>query len=108
LIKICQIKLDGNDLDDDTTAMKKHKVNRYGGYTDIEWGEKTCGWVGGIERLDENKWILILRAAVEKMDLSGADEGDAVEGANGRTVRGHPVPSPPAPSTQKYIPPHCR
>lgn len=86
MVKSGQIGLDSNDLDDDTTTSKKRKVNRYGGYTDIEWGEKTRGWVGGIERLDENKWKIILRAAVEKMDLTGADEGDAVDGANGGTI----------------------
>lgn len=72
-------------LDDDTVtvAMKKRKINRYPGYTDAVWGTKTRGWAASTSRLDENKWKNILHAAVEKLDLSGADEGDVEEGGNG-------------------------
>ena len=83
MIKTGQIGLDSNDLDDDTTATKKRKVNRYPGYTDIVWGAKTRGWVTATIRLDESKWKSILHAAVEKMDSSCADEGETEEGSNG-------------------------
>jgi hypothetical protein len=87
LIKTGQLGLDGNDLEDDTTTIKKRKVNRYPGYTDAVWGAKTRGWAASAARLeeDENKWKSILQAAVEKMDLSGAqaDEGE-VEDFKGR------------------------
>jgi hypothetical protein len=76
LIKTGQIGLDGNDLDDDTTATKEPKVDRYAGYTDAVWGMKTRGWAMTTARLEEeSKWDGILHAAVEKLDLSGADEG---------------------------------
>jgi hypothetical protein len=86
LIKTGQIGLHGNEqLDaDDTAATKKRKVNRYAGYTDAVWGAKTRGWAASTSRLDANKWKNILDAAVEKMDLTGADDGDVEEGANAR------------------------
>lgn len=84
LIKTGHVKLDGSDLvDDDTSVMKKRKINRYAGYTDAVWGVKTRGWAASTSRLDEKKWSMILKAAVEKMDLSGADEGDVEENGNG-------------------------
>lgn len=81
MIKTGQIGLDGNDLDDNSTT-KKRKVNRYAGYTDAVWGTKTRGWASS-SRLDEKKWKAILHAAVEQLDMSGADEGDAEEGDSG-------------------------
>lgn len=85
MIKTGQIGLDGNDLEDDTTATKKRKVNRYPGYTDAVWGTKTRGWAASTVRLEDDKWKNILNAAVEKMDLCGgqADEGDVEEGPSG-------------------------
>lgn len=83
LIKTGQIRLDGNKLKDDTAAMKKCKINQYAGYMDAVWGAKTHGWAASTSCLDENKWGIILHVAIEKMDLSGADEGDVEEGANG-------------------------
>jgi hypothetical protein len=47
------------------------------------WGTKTRGWAASTGRLDKIKWKSILDAAVAKLDMSGADEGDAEEGANG-------------------------
>ena len=85
MIKTGQITLDSNDIDDDTTTTKKRKVNRYAGYTDMVWGEKTRGWVAATVRLDEDKWKPILHAAVDMMDC-GVDEGDVEEGANGGMI----------------------
>jgi hypothetical protein len=85
LVKTCQIGLDGNDLDDDTTSTKKRKVNRYAGYTDMAWGVKTRGWVAATKRLDKDKWKSILQAAVDRIDSAG-DEGDLEEGANGGAI----------------------
>ena len=84
MIKSGQIGLDGNDIvNEDTTATKKRKISRYTGYTDAAWGAKTRGWVASTSRIDDKKWSVILHAAVERMDWSGADEGDVEEGANG-------------------------
>ena len=84
MIKSGQIGLDGNDIvNEDTTATKKRRINRYAGYTDAVWGAKTRGWAASTSRIDDKKWSVILHAAVEKMDWSGADEGDVEEGANG-------------------------
>ena len=48
---------------------------------------KTHGWAVSTSCLDENKWKPILQAAVEQMDMmSGGDDGDAEEGANGRVL----------------------
>ena len=81
LIKMGQIGLDGDDNDNSTS--KKRKINRYAGYTDAVWGAKTRGWAASTCRLDESKWRIVIQAAVDKMDWSGADEGDVDEGANG-------------------------
>lgn len=79
-----KIGLDGNDiLNDDTATTKRRKINQYAGYTDAVWGTKTRGWAASTSRLDDNKWKAILKAAVEKIDLSCADEGDVEEGADG-------------------------
>ena len=84
LIQNGQIGLDGNDLDDDSTTTKKRKVNRYPGYTDAEWGTRTRAWAMTALRLEaEKKWDGVLHAAVEKLDLSGADDGDVEDGAIG-------------------------
>lgn len=53
------------------------------------WGAKTRGWAASINRLDEDKWKKILKAAVDKMDMSGIDEGDMEEGANGEPCDPH-------------------
>ena len=84
MIKTGQIGLDDNDLVDDTAATtKKCKINQYAGYTDAVWGAKTRGWAASTSRLDQIKWKAILTAAVEKINWSGADEGDTEDGANG-------------------------
>ena len=84
MIKAGQIGLDasGDDNLNDNVASRKRKTNRYSGYTDAVWGAKTRGWASSTGRLDESKWEIILHAAIEKMDWSGADE-DVDEGANG-------------------------
>ena len=90
MIKSGQIGLDGNDIiNEDTTATKKRKISRYTGYTDAVWGAKTWGWVASTSRIDDKKWSVILHAAVERMDWSGADEGDVEEGANGGVLDPH-------------------
>jgi len=70
------VRLDDTDadlLDDDAATGKKHKTNRYAGFTDAVWGGKTCGWAVSARRLDSGKWTVILQAAMEKMDWSGDD-----------------------------------
>ena len=77
---------DGNNLEDNSTT-KKHRVNQYVGYTDAVWGTKTHGWAASTSHLNENKWKLILQAAVEQMDMMfGCDDGNAEEDANGRVL----------------------
>lgn len=61
--------------DDASQAVKKRKVNRYAGYTDAVWGGKTRGWAAAASRLDDEKWKVILHAAVDKVDWS-VDDGD--------------------------------
>ena len=68
MIKTGLIRLDhdGNDLKDNSTT-KKRRVNRYAGYTDAVWGTKTHGWAASTSCLDENKWKLILQAAIGRV-----------------------------------------
>ena len=79
MIKAGSVRLDGTDadlFDDDAAATrKKRKTNRYAGFTDAVWGGKTRGWAASARRLDDDKWTIILQAAMEKFDWSG-DEGD--------------------------------
>ncbi|KAF8802193.1 hypothetical protein BYT27DRAFT_7113324, partial [Phlegmacium glaucopus] len=85
LIKAGHIGLNGNNtdiFDDDATASKKRKTNRYTGYTDAAGGGKTRGWAAAANRLDDIKWRVILHTAVDKMDWS-VDDGDVEEGTSG-------------------------
>lgn len=81
LIKAGQIGLDGDNNDNITS--KKQRINQYAGYMDAVWGAKTHGWAASTCHLDESKWRIIIQVAFDKMDWSGADEGDVDEGANG-------------------------
>ena len=72
---------------DDMAVNKKRKMNRYPGYTDAMWGEKTRGWAECAGRLDDTKWRVILHAAVDKVDWM-ADDGDIEDGIGGLGGRG--------------------
>lgn len=87
LVRAGHVGLDGSDINDDMAVNKKRKMNRYPGYTDAMWGEKTRGWAESAGRLDDTKWRLILHAAVDKVDWT-ADDGDIEDGIGGLGGRG--------------------
>ena len=82
MIKAGHIGLETDIFNDEAPVGKKHKMKGYTGYTDAVWGGKTRGWATAASHLDDNKWRLVLHAAVDKVDWA-AEDGDVEEGGEG-------------------------